>query len=151
MALQMGFLPTTVKKKAIKRFETDSLRRRSGFSLNLIIEKLMIPSFRTALGLLCLVISVPALGSTYHLQTDLGVRGLMRHCKYSNGKVYTVNATDVCPISVEDSPPRFGQGHGFLKGEYQDGMTKVCVYDVLGERRAVRLPSTSLCPLNQQF
>ena len=92
-----------------------------------------------------------ALGWTYHLQADLGVRGLMRYCKYSNGKIYTVNATELCPISIEDSAPGFGRGQGFLQGEYQDGMTKVCIYDVLGERRALRLPSTSLCPLNPKF
>jgi len=98
-----------------------------------------------------LVLPSPALAWTYYLQGDLGVRGLMRYCKYSNGKIYTVNSIEICPITTEDSAPGFGQGQGFLQGEYQDGMTKICMYDVLGERRALRLPSTSLCPLNQRF
>lgn len=88
---------------------------------------------------------------THNLVEDLGVRGVMRHCKYSNGKVYAINAAEICQISIEDSAPGFGQGHGFLKGEYQDGMTKVCVYDVLGEQRAIRINSTSMCPLDPKF
>ena len=88
---------------------------------------------------------------THNLVKDLGVRGVMRYCQYSNGKVYAVNAAEICEISIEDSAPGFGQGQGFLKGEYQDGMTKVCVYDVLGEQRALRINSTSLCPLNPKF
>lgn len=88
---------------------------------------------------------------TYYLQQDLGVQGLVHLCRYSNGKVYSFNATELCPVSIEDSAQGFGQGQGFLQGEYRDGMTKVCVYDVLGERKAVRLPNTTLCPLNPTF
>lgn len=88
---------------------------------------------------------------THNLVEDLGVRGVMRHCKYSNGKIYAINAVEICQISIEDSAPGFGEGVGFLKGEYQDGMTKVCVYDVLGEQRAIRIASTSICPLGPTF
>jgi hypothetical protein len=88
---------------------------------------------------------------THNLVEDLGVNGLMRYCKYSNGQVYAVNAIEICQISIEDSAPGFGQGQGFFKGEYQDGMTKVCVYDVLGEQRAIRINSTAICPLNPKF
>ncbi len=97
------------------------------------------------------MIPIPSFAWTYYLQQDLGVQGLVHLCRYSNGKVYTVNATELCPLSIEDSAPGFGQGQGFLKGEYQDGMTKVCVYDVLGEKKAIRLPSTSLCSLDPTF
>lgn len=88
-----------------------------------------------------------------YLTKDLGVKGVMRYCQYSNGKIYTVNATELCEMSVEEGGPlpQSGQTVGFLAGEYQDGMTKVCVYDVLGEKKAIRLNSTSLCPLNQKF
>jgi hypothetical protein len=111
----------------------------------------MISAFQ-AIVLLCILIApLNALAWTYFLEGDLGVRGVMRYCKYSNGKIYTVNAVEICPLSIEDSAPGFGQGQGFLQGEYQDGMTKVCIYQVLGERRALRLPSTSICPLNPQF
>ena len=97
------------------------------------------------------MIPIPSFAWTYYLQQDLGVQGLVHLCRYSNGKVYSFNATELCPLSIEDSAQSFGQGQGFLQGEYQDGMTKVCVYDVLGDRRAIRLPSTSLCPLNSRF
>lgn len=99
----------------------------------------------------CWALSLDAFAWTHNLEEDLGVRGVMRHCKYSNGKVYAVNAAEICKISIEDSAPGFGQGQGFLKGEYQDGMTKVCVYDVLGEQKALRIGSTSICPLNPRF
>lgn len=97
------------------------------------------------------MIPIPSFAWTYYLQEDLGVQGLVHLCRYGNGKVYTVNAIDLCPISIQDSAPGFGQGQGFLQGEYQDGITKVCVYDVLGEKKAIRLPSTSLCPLDRTF
>ena len=87
----------------------------------------------------------------HNLVEDLGVRGVMRYCKYSNGKVYTVNAAEICQVSIEDSAPGFGRGQGFHKGEYQDGMTKVCVYDVLGEQRSIRVDGTSICPLDPKF
>lgn len=100
---------------------------------------------------IALAIATSAHAWTHNLVKDLGVRGVMRHCQYSNGKVYTVNAAEICQISIEDSDPGFGQGQGFLKGEHQDGMTKVCVYDVQGEQRAIRINSTSLCPLGPKF
>lgn len=98
-----------------------------------------------------LALATNAQAWTHNLVEDLGVHGVMRHCKYSNGQVYAVNAAELCQISMEDSAPGFGQGQGFFKGEYQDGMTKVCVYDVLGERRGIRVNSTSICPLNPKF
>ena len=88
---------------------------------------------------------------TFFLQQDLGVRGFMHYCKYSNGKIYTVNATDLCAMSIDDAPPGMGQGQGFLQGEFQDGMTKVCVYEVLGQRKALRIGAAQLCPLSPRF
>jgi hypothetical protein len=44
-----------------------------------------------------------------------------------------------------------GVGNGFLVGEYLDGMTKVCVFDVLGEKKATRVGAANLCPLTQKF
>lgn len=109
---------------------------------------------KTILGSLCLVATLfsnSAFAWTVTLVQDLGVNGLMRYCKYNNGKVYTVNAVELCQMSIEDSAPGFGQGAGFLQGQYQDGMTKVCVYDVLGQKKALRIGATSLCPLNPTF
>jgi hypothetical protein len=108
-------------------------------------------SVRAAIGagaIALLGVSVQA--QTAFLQSDLGVRGLMRYCKYSNGKVYTVNSTDLCQMSVEEGLPTRG-AVGFLQGEYMDGMTKVCVYDVLGQRQALRVGGVELCPLGPRF
>jgi hypothetical protein len=89
----------------------------------------------------------------YYFQQDLGVHNLMHYCRYSNGKVYTFNATELCPNSIEEEGLSFGQVQevGFLVGQYQDGMTKVCVYNVMNVRRAVRISSTELCPNSYQF
>lgn len=111
----------------------------------------MMSPFKAVLLCCTFATPIPAFAWTYYLQSNLGVQGLVRLCKYSNGKVYTFNATTLCPMSIEDSAPGFGQGQGFLQGEYRDGMTKICVYDVLGERKALRIPNTSLCPLNPTF
>ncbi len=40
---------------------------------------------------------------------------------------------------------------GFLKSESDQGRSKVCFYDVLGETHTLNIPSTSLCPVNYQF
>ena len=108
-------------------------------------------ALKAILSICCLTLAIPAIAWTYYLQQDFGVNGLMRYCKYNNGQIYTVNAVQICPISINDAAPGFGQGQGFLRGEYMDGMTKVCVYAVLGQQKALRIPSTSLCPLNANF
>ena len=51
------------------------------------------------------MIPIPSFAWTYFLQQDLGVQGLVHLCKYSNGKVYTFNGTELCPPSIEDSAP----------------------------------------------
>ncbi len=109
---------------------------------------------RNTFRLLCLItafFAFEAHAMTYFLVQDLGARGNMRYCKYNNGKIYTVNAVELCQMSVEDGGFSNGHAMGFLAGEYQDGMTKVCVYDVLGAKKALRLNSVALCPLNSNF
>jgi hypothetical protein len=93
----------------------------------------------------------PSLAMTYFLEDDLGVQGLQHVCRYSNDQNYSFNATQLCPLSVEDSASGLGEGTGFKQGEYQDGMTKVCVYSVLGQQKALRLNATDLCPLTYEF
>ncbi len=90
-------------------------------------------------------------GWTYFFTEDLGVYGNVRRCKYDNGKVYTVNSINLCPMSVNGPGPGMGSGTGFYKGTYLDGITRVCVYDVLGNQRAIRIDSTDICPLNHEF
>jgi hypothetical protein len=101
------------------------------------------------LNILFLLFLNDANAITVFLQGDLGTKGTMRYCKYSDGKIYTVDATDLCELSIEASS--FG-GVGTLVGEKEsDGLNKVCVYDVMGERRAIRVSSVSICPLSQNF
>lgn len=94
---------------------------------------------------------------TYFLSQDIGVRGQFHLCKYTNGEVYSFNATDLCPLQVDDDgPANLGGGSstkqmGFKTGEYVDGMTKVCVYSVMGRTEAVRIGSVELCPLTYEF
>jgi hypothetical protein len=94
---------------------------------------------------------MPASAFPYFLQEDLGVHGMMHYCRYSNGQIYSFNAYQVCSPSIGDSAPGLGQGMGFLQGQYMDGITKVCVYNVLGQTRALRISGASLCPLNPNF
>ncbi len=93
--------------------------------------------------------TLPAAAMTYFLRSDLGVHGFQRTCEYSNGQTYAVNSTELCPMSIEDNP--VANGTGFLQGEYRDGPTKVCVYDVLGSQKALRLNVTEICPLTSRF
>jgi hypothetical protein len=112
---------------------------------------------QTTMALLFLLApAIPAWGLDYYLQQDLGVQGLFHLCRYSNGKVYSFNATTLCPLQVQDNgPPAFAgsppQRVGFKAGEYMDGMTKVCVYNVLGDSQAIRIGAVELCPLTHNF
>lgn len=90
---------------------------------------------------------------TYYFQRDLGVEGFQRKCQYSNGKVYAVNSSKMCPLSIQEEGylPQNTKTTGFKAGEYNDGLTKICVYNVLGSQRAIRLNTTELCPLTYEF
>ncbi len=88
---------------------------------------------------------------TLFMQQDFGIRNNQRLCKYSDGNVYAFNATDLCSLSIDGSAPGMGKGMGFYKGDYQEGMTKVCVYDVLGEKKALRVNSYEVCPVTHNF
>lgn len=107
---------------------------------------------RSLIFVLSLTMAAPVLAMTYFLQSDLGINGFERHCRYSNGEVYSVNSSELCPMSIEVDGLDFGNAvTGFKAGEYDDGMTKVCVYDVLGSQRAVRVGLVELCPLTYDF
>jgi len=99
----------------------------------------------------------PVWSLSYFLAQDLGVHGQFHLCKYSNGKVYSVNAIDLCPLQVQDEgPPAVGSYQppsqlGFKTGEYLDGMTKVCVYNVLGHTEGLRIGAVEMCPLSHDF
>lgn len=85
------------------------------------------------------------------LMVDLGVRGSLRYCQYSNQKIYTLSASDPCPPSVADRPAGNGRGTGLLRGESPDGDSKLCSYNVNGVERTLRIDNTATCPINQSF
>jgi hypothetical protein len=103
----------------------------------------------------CLMHVVPAQAMTYFLTNDLGVSGFQHLCQYSDGNTYSVNSTQLCPTSVNvdgvQTAPGGPSQTGFKSGEYRDGLTKVCVYNVLGSNRFLRVESTDLCPLTYDF
>ena len=67
----------------------------------------MLAKTRRALGVLVAAITLTGLASaalaeTYYLVDDFGVQGKYRRCKYSNGKVYGLPATEpACYESIE--------------------------------------------------
>jgi hypothetical protein len=54
-------------------------------------------------------------------------------------------------VMVAGFPGTSNAATGFLKGDRTDGMSKVCYYDVLGERYELNLRSTDLCPFSYEF
>lgn len=106
---------------------------------------------KTSLFIFLFLFSNLAWSYATFLQLDLGVKGNVRYCKYSDGKTYTFDSMSLCKLSIEVSAPGMGVGTGFLKGERLDGITKVCVYDVLGEKKSIRVGAANLCPLTQKF
>ena len=119
---------------------------------------------RTLFGLAALTLlaaATPALAISSYLTDDQGVKNGQHYCKYGNGKVYTFSATSLCPLSVkEDAPqpaeksrekPQMGGNTGFYKDEYIDDMTKVCVYNVIGQSRSIRIKRIDLCPMQYDF
>jgi len=112
------------------------------------------PTALIAVGSALLGGATPAWSLNYCLSSDLGVHGLYHLCKYSNGKIYSFNATQLCPLQVtDDGPAQYSNGNmvGFKAGEYQDGMTKVCVYKVSGSLESIRIGAMETCPLTYNF
>jgi len=88
-------------------------------------------------------------GDEVLLQSDLGVNGSIRYCRYSDGKVYTFNALDFCEMAINTND---AMGIGDLVGEKKsDDMNKICIYDVMGEKKSIRVSIVSLCPISQKF
>ena len=81
---------------------------------------------------------------------DLGVHGIFHVCRYSDGRVYSFNATQLCPLNLSTGVAPPGTV-GMKIGSYEDGMTKVCIYQVPGSREAIRVSAAALCPLSHTF
>src|SRR5690606_5222892 len=84
------------------------------------------------------------------LLSDLGVRGAYRHCEYSNGKVYGMNASQSCPSSIAE-PADDGRGMASFQSESHEGSNELCVYRVSGQDRTLRVDTQAQCPLNHEF
>lgn len=93
------------------------------------------------------------------------VSGMSKVCYYDVlGSPHTLNVSniDLCPLnhnfnsmgnqpSLQSNAGQSGGTTGFLKGESQEGMTKLCYYNVLGSTQVLTFSSISLCPLSAQF
>ncbi len=89
--------------------------------------------------------------------------GLSKICFYDVlGETHTLNVSSVslCPLSYNfditpDVPAQrqyeSGGKTGFLSGEREQGLSKICYYDVLGETYALTISSVMLCPLTHRF
>ena len=64
-----------------------------------------------------LLAASPAFAITAFLRGNGDVQGLYRYCSYSNGETYTVNAVELCPMSVETGLSYCVQVPGFLAVE----------------------------------
>lgn len=87
---------------------------------------------------------------TYYLSQDLGTVGSIHYCRYSDGKVRTVDAYQNCPMQAHEEGYTNGMT-GYLRSQYQEGMNTVCVYDVAGNMRMTRLQGTQMCQMSQEF
>lgn len=89
--------------------------------------------------------------------------GLTKVCYYDVlGETHTLNlrSTRVCPVSYQFAvsprlparqPYASGGKTGFLKGEVQQGLSKLCYYDVLGETQVITIGGAQVCPVSYKF
>lgn len=90
------------------------MKRKDAVSLRVVVASVAI------MGL-----AAGASAETYFLTDDFGVQGKFRRCKYSNGKVYGLPASEpACYDSIEGSPkpaatqnaaPLIGSGSTFFR------------------------------------
>ena len=105
-----------------------------------------------------------AVGETCFANGD-SASGMTKICYYNciGGRASkTVRSVELCPVSIDvqgtrgqtglgSSNPNSSFGGGqtcFKKGEYVDGMNKVCRYDCLGSPAETTIRATELCPLS---
>ena len=89
------------------------------------------------------------------------VQGLSKVCFYDVlGETHTLNvpSTGVCPANYQfeaiprapAKPPADGKT-GFIKREQEQGLTKICFYDVIGETHMITISAVSQCPITYTF
>ena len=115
-------------------------------------------------SIMCLSVSIvnTAEAATGFLSGELN-EGLSKICLYDVlGETHTLNISSVslCPLSRNfEAMPNIpkqrsinsGGKTGFLKGEREQGLSKICYYEVLGDTYAITINSIKLCPLNHRF
>jgi len=113
-------------------------------------------------GLLLAAVSADAVAATGFLKGERN-EGLSKICFYDVlGETHTINVSSVrlCPQTQNfDIMPKvpaqsdYGSGGktGFLKGDHEQGLSKMCYYDVLGESYALTISAVKLCPLSHRF
>jgi hypothetical protein len=91
--------------------------------------------------------------------------GMDKICFYDVlGEQHTINVPSyaICPLTYEfnvapaygspSASPPMRSGHiGFFKYEEDQGLAKICYYDVLGDTQAVTLNAVSICPSTYNF
>lgn len=113
-------------------------------------------------GLALATLALEAKAATGFLKGEMD-QGFSKVCFYDVlGETHTLNipSTKLCPLSYQfeviprapAQPPASGFGKtGFLNGEREQGFTKICYYDVLGEVYMITISSVKLCPLTYEF
>lgn len=89
--------------------------------------------------------------------------GMNKICYYdclSGQASKTISSVELCPLSVDSGQTRGGAAMRqspsrvsttcFKRGEYTDGMNKVCRYDCLGSPAEMTISSVKLCPLTMK-
>lgn len=104
-----------------------------------------------AMAIAMLIAAAPlARAQEAYLVQDLGTVGQIHYCRYSDQKTYTTQAYEACPQSVQSAGYGYTQT-GYYVNQYVDGATLVCMYNVNGHMRALRVDTDETCPTSYDF
>lgn len=110
----------------------------------------------------CVLLPSKAQAAVGFLQGER-TEGMSKICFYDVlGETHTLNlsAVSLCPLSqnfdiMPEVPAERGYGSGgstgYLQGERDQGLSKICYYDVLGETHALTISAVKLCPISHAF
>ena len=111
----------------------------------------------------CILGSVTDANAVTGFLKSESVQGLSKVCFYDVlGETHTLNVplTGVCPVNYQfeviprepAKPPAIGSGKtGFFKREQEQGLTKICYYDVIGETHMITIGAVRQCPPTYTF
>jgi hypothetical protein len=109
----------------------------------------------------CILGSVSDANAVTGFLKSESLQGLSKVCFYDVlGETHTVNipSTKVCPVNHQfeaipqepAKPPAVGKT-GFFKREQEQGLTKICYYDVIGETHMITIGAVKVCPPTHTF